>query len=150
MVQMLAFGVRLLSGETLLHAKNSTGHRRDSNPGPCRQHNHCCKRAKPLRHLDPFFILHCFPNQIYFIFLGIFFCKNRLCLSSQTWLTLDDITLNNSLIFTPTAVFYSVFSPQSHFFIFSFANFLYKLCLPFQSNVVKVGPPFYWVMSFGS
>ena len=38
-------------GETLLHAKNCTGHWWDSNPGPCRQHGHCCKRAKPLRHL---------------------------------------------------------------------------------------------------
>ena len=30
------FGVQLLSGETLLHSKNSTGPRRDSNLGPCR------------------------------------------------------------------------------------------------------------------
>ena len=24
----------------------------DSNPGPCRQHVHCCQRTKPLRHPD--------------------------------------------------------------------------------------------------
>ena len=29
-------GIQLLNGETLLQAKNSTGRRRDSNPGPCR------------------------------------------------------------------------------------------------------------------
>ena len=32
--------------------KNFTGRRWDSNPGPCRQHGHRCKHAKPLRHLD--------------------------------------------------------------------------------------------------
>ena len=32
----LSVGVQLLSGETLLQAKNSTGHRWDSNPGICR------------------------------------------------------------------------------------------------------------------
>ena len=32
----LSVGVRLLSGETLLHEENSTGRRWDSNPGPCR------------------------------------------------------------------------------------------------------------------
>ena len=48
----VSVGVRLLSGEILLQAKNSTGRRWDSNPGPYRQHGHCCKRAKPLRHLD--------------------------------------------------------------------------------------------------
>ena len=29
-------GIQLLSGETLLQSKSSTGHRRDSNPGTCR------------------------------------------------------------------------------------------------------------------
>ena len=43
-------GIRLLSGETLLQAKNSSGHRWGSNLGPCRQHDHCCKGAEPLRH----------------------------------------------------------------------------------------------------
>ena len=46
----VSVGVRILSGETLLQAKNSTGRNRDSNQGPCRQHGHCCKRTKPLRH----------------------------------------------------------------------------------------------------
>ena len=32
----VSVGVRLLSGETFLQAKNSTGRRWDSNPGPCR------------------------------------------------------------------------------------------------------------------
>ena len=32
----LGVGVRLLSGETFLQVKNSTGHRWDSNPSPCR------------------------------------------------------------------------------------------------------------------
>ena len=36
--------IRLLSGETLLQVKNSTGCRWDLNPGPC---------ANPLRHLAP-------------------------------------------------------------------------------------------------
>ena len=44
-------GVASLSGETLLQEKNSTGHRWDSNPGPYRQHSHCCKHTKPLYHL---------------------------------------------------------------------------------------------------
>ena len=47
----LSVGIRLLSGETLLQAKNSTGSRWDSNPGHCRQHSHCSKHTKPLRHL---------------------------------------------------------------------------------------------------
>ena len=38
--------------EKLLQVENSTGHRWDLNPGACRQHGHCCKIAKPLRHLD--------------------------------------------------------------------------------------------------
>ena len=46
------FVIRLLSGETISQVKNCTGYRRDSNPGSCRQNGHCCKRAKPLRHLD--------------------------------------------------------------------------------------------------
>ena len=32
----VSVGARLLSGETFLQAKNSTGGRWDSNPGPCR------------------------------------------------------------------------------------------------------------------
>ena len=51
--KMLALVVWLLSGETLLQAKKFTGRRWDSNPGPCRYHNDCCKRAKPLHHQDP-------------------------------------------------------------------------------------------------
>ena len=43
--------IRLLSGETLLRAKNSTGRRWDLNPGPYRQYSHCCKHSKPFRHL---------------------------------------------------------------------------------------------------
>ena len=49
----VSVGVRLLSGETLLQVKNSTGRRWNSPPGPCRQHGHCCKRAKPLNHPFP-------------------------------------------------------------------------------------------------
>ena len=44
--------IRLLSGKTWLQTKNSTGRRWDSNPGSCSQHGHCCKRTKPLHHLD--------------------------------------------------------------------------------------------------
>ena len=46
--------IRLLSRETLLQAKNFSGHRWGSNSGPCRQHGYCCKRSKPLHHLDRF------------------------------------------------------------------------------------------------
>ena len=46
--------LRLLSGKTSLQEKKSTSHRWDSNPVPCRQHSHCSKRAKPLRHLALF------------------------------------------------------------------------------------------------
>ena len=31
----VSFEIRLLNGETLLQAKNFTGHKWDSNPGPC-------------------------------------------------------------------------------------------------------------------
>ena len=45
-------GVWLGSGETFLQEKNFTGRRLDSNSGPCRKYDQCCKRSKPLRHLD--------------------------------------------------------------------------------------------------
>ena len=48
----ISVGSRLLSGETLLQAKNSTGRWWDSNPGPYREHSHCRKHLKLLRHLD--------------------------------------------------------------------------------------------------
>ena len=41
----------IVEWETLLQAKNSTGHRWDSNPCSCRQHSHCCKLVTPLCHL---------------------------------------------------------------------------------------------------
>ena len=48
MAQMLAMGVRLVSGKTVLQAKKtSTGPRWISNPRAV----HRCKRAKPLHHL---------------------------------------------------------------------------------------------------
>ena len=40
-----SIGIPLLSGETFLQEKNSTGRRWDLNPGPCRQHDHCGERA---------------------------------------------------------------------------------------------------------
>ena len=46
----LSVGVRLLSGEMQLLAKNLTGRWWDSDTGPCRYAGHCCKRAKPLYH----------------------------------------------------------------------------------------------------
>ena len=36
MAQISGLGLDILSGETLLQAKKSTGRRWDSNPGPCR------------------------------------------------------------------------------------------------------------------
>ena len=56
MAQILAFEVRLLSGENLLQEKNSTGYRWDSYPAPCRLNGHCCKYAKPSQHLDTFYL----------------------------------------------------------------------------------------------
>ena len=47
----VSVGFDCLGGETLLQEKNSAGRRWESNPGPCIQYGHCCKRAKPLRHL---------------------------------------------------------------------------------------------------
>ena len=48
-----------MSGEILLH-------RWDSNPCPCRQHGHCCKRSKPLRYLDcrDYLRPHCTKQQV--------------------------------------------------------------------------------------
>ena len=46
----VCFRIRLLIGETLFQTEYSTGRRWDFNPGPCRWHDYCCKRAKPLHH----------------------------------------------------------------------------------------------------
>ena len=58
----VSVGVRLLSGETLLQGRDSTNLRQDSNPCSCRQHDHCCKRAKPLHHLVLVKQSLCFSN----------------------------------------------------------------------------------------
>ena len=49
---MDVIGVRLVSLETLLQTKNSTGSRWDSNPGPRELYGCCSKSTKPLRHLE--------------------------------------------------------------------------------------------------
>ena len=53
----------LIGGVTLLQEKNSTGRRWDSNPGPCRQHDHCCKSTRPLRHLDSTLLSTCINSK---------------------------------------------------------------------------------------
>ena len=37
-----------MRGENLFQEKSFTGHRWGSNPGPCRQRDHCCKPTKTL------------------------------------------------------------------------------------------------------
>ena len=67
--------VWLLSAETLLQAKNFTGYRWDPNPGSCRKHGRCCKRAKPLPHLN----FWCF-----FFTFAVIFCS---LLTPNNWFT---------------------------------------------------------------
>ena len=53
----VSVGIRLLSGETVLQAKNSTGSRWDLHPGPCRQHDHWCMRANHCA-TQPYLLIH--------------------------------------------------------------------------------------------
>ena len=80
MAQILVLGVRLLSGETWLQNKNSTGRRWDFNPDPCRQHSHCCKHAKPLLHLD---VIE-FKNLYYLLFYWSVYRQICACLPTRT------------------------------------------------------------------
>ena len=72
MAQILALGFNILSGETFSQAENSAGRRWDSNPGPCEQHGYCCKRAKPLRHLNLPPVL--FTSTFFFFCCCLFTC----------------------------------------------------------------------------